>query len=218
MIGVEVPCCSHVAMPTRGEAHALAAFVEGNPLSGDWMVDIDAPSSRLVSWSGTMADELFGDDPRTWMRAGHDRFAAFLDEITPALRHHQRTLCFRPHHRHVLGDVQASVKLLRERADRPFEILLSPADMIAPSMMNGLEDHLARMFAHLGEAACAVLLCDIAATPETAENGLFSPCSLGQGLLPTALLAQLLSDHVPATTPIILFPGDIDAQRASVGI
>lgn len=218
MIGVEVPCCSHVAMPTRGEAQALAAFVEGNPLSGDWMVDIDAPSKRLVSWSGTMASELFGDDPRTWMRAGQERFAAFLDEITPALRHHQRTLCFRPHHRHVLGDVHASVKLLRERADRPFEVLLSPADMIAPSMMSCLDDHLERMFTHLGEAACAVLLCDIVATAETAENGLFSPCPLGEGLLPAPLLARLLRDHVPATTPIIFFPGNIEAQRVSVGM
>lgn len=206
-------------MPTRGEARPFAAFVDGNPLAPEgWIVDVDAPSRRIVSWSGTMADELFADEPRTWMRAGQDRLKAFLDEVAPALRHHGRTLCFRPHHRHVVGDVHASMKLLRERAGEPFEILLSPADMLAPSMLPTVEDHLTRMFAHLGPVAAAVLLFDLAETPETEETGLLAPLPLGEGRLPKDLVARLLEAHVPAETPVILLPGGLETQREAIGV
>jgi hypothetical protein len=219
MVGVEAPCCAQVAMSTEGEARAFAAFVDGNPLSpGGWLVDVDAPSTRLVSWSGTMADELFGDDPHTWMRAGQDRLKAFLDEVAPALRQHGRTLCFRPHHRHVVGDVHSAVKLLRERAGEPFEALLSPGDMLAPSMLGTVEDHLVRMFAHLGPVAAAVLLFDVAEAPDTGETGLLAARPLGQGRLPMDLVARLLADHVPPEVPVILLPGALAEQRQALGL
>jgi len=218
MIGVEIPCCAQVAMSTAGEATTFAAFVDGNPLSGGWIVDTDAPGTRLVSWSGTLADEPFGDDPRTWMRAGQERFAAFLDEVGPALLHHRRTVCFRPHHRHVLSDVHSSVKMLRERAGGPFEVLLSPADLLAPSMLRDVEDHLARMFAHLGPIAAGVLVADVAETPETNESGLFATRPFGQGCLPAPLVARLLAEHVPPETPVVLVPGDLEGQRRLLGL
>ena len=216
MIGAETPCCAQVAMPTEGAMEAFASFVDGNPLSEGWLVDVDAPSSRIVSWSGTLADELFADEPRTWMRAGHERFAAFLDEVAPALRTHDRTLCFRPHHRHVIGDVHACMQLLRERAADPFEILLSPADMLAPSMLANAEDHLGRMFAHLGPVAAAVLVADVRPTAETAETGLLERCPMGEGVLPTTLVGQLIADHLPPETPVILLPGAHEGQRAAL--
>jgi sugar phosphate isomerase/epimerase len=209
MIGAETPCCEQVAISTEGPMKVFASFVDGNPLSGAWLVDLDAPSPRIVTWSGTLADEPFGDDPRTWMRAGHERFARFLDEVAPALRTHGRTLCFRPHHRHVLGDVHASVKLLRDRAGEPFEVLLSPSDLLAPSMLDTAEDHLARMFAHLGPVAAAVLLEDARIGARSEETGLLEPCAAGEGALPLPLLRRLLAEHVPPATPVILPP---DAQ------
>jgi hypothetical protein len=218
MIGVEAPCCAQVAMPTEGAMEAFASFVDGNPLSDGWLVDVDAPSSRIVSWSGTLAGDLFADEPRTWMRAGHARFAAFLDEVAPALRTHGRTLCFRPHHRHVLGDVHASVKLLRERAADPFEVLLSPADMLAPSMLPTVEDHLSRMFAHLGPVAAGLLVADVRPAADTLETGLLERCPLGEGVLPTALLGRLIAEHLPPETPVILLPGAHDGQRAALGL
>ena len=223
MVGVEAPCCAQVAMPTQmsanaDSAHAWGAFIEANPLSGDWIIDTEAPSRRTVSWSGTLADELFADEPRTWMKTGQARFQAFLDEITPALHHHQRTLCLRPHHRHVVGDVHASVKLLRERAGGPFEILLSPGDLLAPSMLAQLEDHLIRMFTHLGPVASAVLLIDMAPTAETPVNGLLSPCRAGEGVLPLPLLAKLIAEYVPEETPVILLPGAMAQQRGALGL
>lgn len=222
MLSLESPCCAQIAMPTNmsagGAPQAWGAFVDGNPLAGNWVADSEAPSKRIVSYSGTLADTLFGDEPRTWMRAGHERFKAFCDEVEPALRQHARTLCFRPHHRHVLGDVHASVKFLRDRAGGPFEILLSPADLLAPSMLGQAEDHLTRMFAHLGPVAAGVLLADCAGTAETAETGLFSTVRLGEGVLPGALLGQLIAEFVPAETPVLLLPGAVDQQRQAVGL
>lgn len=221
MLAIEAPCCAQIAMPTNlsaGAAAAWGAFVDANPLSGDWMVDAELPAQRIVSYSGTMADTPFGDDPRTWMRAGHDRLKAFLDEVEPALRRHGRTLCLRPHHRHAIGDVHSSVKLLRERAGGPFEILLSPGDLLAPSMLREAEDHLARMFAHLGPVASGVLLFDLSRAPDTEESGLLEACPVGAGLLPADLLARLLREHVPEETPVILLPGSVADQRARVGL
>ena len=219
MIGVEAPCCAHVAMSTSGEATTFASFVDGNPLSGGWAVDTESPGSRIVSWSGTLAeDHAFGDEPRTWMRAGQERFTAFLDEIAPALHHHRRTLCFRPHHRHVLSDVHSSVKMLRDRAGGPFEVLLSPADLVAPSMLRDAEDHLVRMFAHLGPVAAGVLLADVRDGANTAESGLFDVVPFGQGRLPAPLIARLIAEYVPPTTPMVLLPGDLAAQRALLGL
>lgn len=222
MLAVESPCCAQIAMPTELPSGCApspwGAFVDGNPLSGQWIVDADLPGRRIVSYSGTLADAPFGDDPRTWMKPGHERLKAFLDEIEPALRAHGRTLCVRPHHRHVVGDVHSAVKLLRDRAGGPFEVLLSPGDLLAPSMLREAADHLARMFAHLGPVAAGVLLFDLARDDETEESGLLSPRPLGQGLLPMDLIGRLLAEHVPAETPVLLLPGAVAEQRALVGL
>lgn len=221
MLAIETPCCESVAMPTDGSGAPFAAFLDGNPLAGDWFADLELPTRRLVAWSGSLGETLFEDDPRTWMRPGHDRFAAFCDEVGPALESNGRSLCFRPHHRHVLGDVHATVKFLRERAGQPFEALLSPADLLAPSMLETVEDHLTRMFAHLGPVAKAVLLTD-AAIPaqgsDVAADARLSIVPFGSGVLPQPLLASLLREHVPTTTPVILLPGDVERQRTLAGL
>ena len=218
MLALESPCCAQIAMSTAGAPSAWGAFLDANPLGGAWIADTELPARRIVSHSGTLADTPFGDDPRTWMKAGHERLKAFCDDVEPALRAHGRTLCFRPHHRHVLGDVHASVKLLRDRAGGPFEVLLSPGDLLAPSMLGQAEDHLARMFAHLGPIAAGVLLFDVATTAESAETGLLQHRRLGEGLLPMPLVASLLAEHVPAETPLILLPGALDEQRSLLGL
>ena len=218
MLALESPCCAQIAMSTAGAPSAWGAFLDANPLGGAWIADTELPARRIVSHSGTLADTPFGDDPRTWMKPGHERLKAFCDDVEPALRAHGRTLCFRPHHRHVLGDVHASVKLLRDRAGGPFEILLSPGDLLAPSMLGQAEDHLARMFAHLGPIAAGVLLFDVATTAESAETGLLQHRRLGEGLLPMPLVASLLAEHVPAETPLILLPGALEEQRSLLGL
>lgn len=215
MLSIETPCCTHVAMTTAGAAQVFASFVEGNPLAEGWLVDAELPGERIVAWSGGLGEGLFDDEPRTWLRAGHERFASFLDGIAPALVAHRRRLCFRPHHRHVLGDVHSCVKMLRDRQAAPFEVLLSPADMLAPSMRRDAEDHLSRMFAHLGPVASGVLLADLEASGEAdGAAGL----RFGEGALPHALVARLLAEHVPESTPLILLPGAVESQRAAAGL
>lgn len=220
MLSIDPPCCAQVAMSTAGAVAPFAAFVDGNPLGESWLVDAELPSRRIVSWSGSLGAGLFDDEPRTWMRAGQERFAAFLDEVAPSLVAHGRTLCFRPHHRHVLGDVHACVRLLRERPAGPFEILLSPADLLAPSMRADAEDHLRRIFAHLGPVAAGVLLTDLPADLRLDEAPADHPSDtrFGEGTLPPALIAELLATHVPEATPVILLPGALEAQRAAAGL
>ena len=108
MLALEAPCCAQIAMSAAGTSAtgtptAWGAFLDANPLGDAWIADTELPARRIVSYSGTLADTPFGDDPRTWMKAGHERFRAFCDEVEPSLRAHGRTLCFRPHHPHRLG-------------------------------------------------------------------------------------------------------------------
>ena len=91
-------------------------------------------------------------------------------------------------------------------------------DLLAPTMLPQAEDHLARMFAHLGPVAAAVLLTDVAPDAETASNGLLVARRAGEGVLPMPLVARLLAEHVPAETPVILLPGGVDAQRGALGL
>jgi hypothetical protein len=90
--------------------------------------------------------------------------------------------------------------------------------MLAPSMLGTVEDHLVRMFAHLGPVAAAVLVADIRPGPNTEETGLLEQCPLGQGVLPTALLGALVAEHLRPETPVILLPGAHDGQRAALGL
>lgn len=221
LLAIEAPCCAQLAMPTDGSGTPFAAFADGNPLDDGWLADLAIPTTRTVAWSGTLGDSLFADEPRTWMRAGHERFAAFCDAVAPSLAARGRTLCFRPHHRHVLGDVHATVKFLRDRAGGPFEALLSPADLLAPSMLATVEDHLERMFRHLGPVASAVVLADVA-TPARgsaeAETDLLATVPFGDGILPHARIAALLAECVPPSVPVLLLPANAARQRALAAI
>ncbi|MEY3021508.1 MAG: hypothetical protein RIS86_706, partial [Planctomycetota bacterium] len=85
LLAIEAPCCAHLAMPTDGSGAPFAAFADGNPLDDDWLADLAIPTTRTVAWSGTLGDTLFADEPRTWMRAGHERFAVFCDAVAPSL-------------------------------------------------------------------------------------------------------------------------------------
>ncbi|MFO0826902.1 MAG: hypothetical protein U0572_02040 [Phycisphaerales bacterium] len=216
LVGMSAPCCNGVmlAHPPRGDA--LASFVDGNPLSDDFLIDVELPGRRIVLWSGTLADELFGDDPRTWMVAGRDAFRRFCDAAAPTLVARDRVLCFRPHVRHVLSDVPSCVSFLRERQGQPFEVALSPADLLTRAMLGDVEDHVTRAFEALGPLASIVLLHD-AVPDESPECDVHRPVPLGRGVLPASLIVELLRRHVPATTPVVLAPGELDRQCELLG-
>jgi hypothetical protein len=214
LVGATHPCCEGIFIghgPLAGRA--LASFADGNPLSEEWMLDIELPGERIVCWSGTLASELFGDEPRTWMGDGHQAFRQFCDSAAPTLLAQRRTLAFRPHARHVLSDVQGCVNLLRERDGQPFEIAVGPVDLLTPGMLGDIEDHLRRIIPILAPRATMFLLHDGVIDGENLRS-----VPLGQGLLPRDLLRGLLRDYAPADLPIVLVPREIERQLEWLGL
>lgn len=214
LVGASHPCCEGLFVGYGSLAgQPLAAFADGNPLSEEWMLDAELPGERIVVWSGTLADELFGDDPRTWMREGHAAFRDFCDAAAPTLVARGRTLAFRPHARHVLSDVQGCVNLLRERQGQPFEIAVGPADLLLPGMLKDVEDHLRRIIETLAPRAAMFLLHDA-----VVDGELLRPVPLGEGCLPRDLVRSLLAEHAPADLPVVLLPGSVERQLEWLGV
>lgn len=214
LVGASHPCCEGVFVghgPLAGRA--LASFADGNPLSDDWMLDIELPGEHIVCWSGTLSNDLFGDEPRTWMREGHVAFRSFCDSAAPTLLAQRRTLAFRPHVRHVLSDVQGCVHFLREREGQPFEIAVAPVDLLTPAMLPDIEDHLRRILPTLSQRAAMLLLHDA-----VVEGELLRPVPLGQGILPRDLVRALLRDAAPLDLPVVLVPTAIEQQLDWLGI
>ena len=214
LVGATSPCCEGVFVGHGANAgRALASFADGNPLADDWALDIELPGERIVCWSGTLAESLFGDEPRTWMREGHAAFRDFCDAAAPTLLAQRRTLAFRPHARHVLSDVQGCVNFLRERDGQPFDIAVGPADLLTPSMLGDIEDHLRRIIPGLAARSAMFLLHDA-----VVDGDLLRPAPLGEGVLPRDLVCSLLSDHAPADLPIVLLPQRLEQQLAWLGV
>ena len=203
----QLPCDGIV---TRlGQANEIAAaWIDGNPLSGDFIADVDQVSPRLLMYSGTLSSTLFGEDPRTWLKPGRAALDAFAARVLPTLETTKRTLCFRPHARHVLSDPQGTLRFLLDHAQQPFEIALSPADMLAPDMLGTIDDHLRRRFESLAPRAAMIFLNDIRLN----AAGQARSVALGDGILPQELVLSLIREHVPATTPLVVPPQKLDQQ------
>ena len=193
----------------------LAATVRANPLGDSFLIDVDLPAQRIVTWSGTLSDNLHDASPMTWMRAGREQFARLCLDLAPQLRTHNRTICFQPHSRHVLSDVQSCVNFLRE-SETPnlvgtFEIALSPATMFEPSMLRDADDHLHRMFETLG-GRCSMVFLEDAKLHAHDDDPFCEAVPLGEGSLPRNAILDLLKRFIPQQTPIVLQPRAIASQ------
>jgi len=215
--GAAAPACDGLILKHGQPNEVLAATIRGNILAHDSLIDTEMPGDRIVCWSGTLADELFAAYPANWLRPGREALQAFCREVAGQFRSHQRTICFQPHSRHVLSDAQSCLSLLREHDGGPFEIALSPATMLEASMLNDLEDHLARMFQSLGGQCALVMLSDVAESLDDEGEPMCESVPLGQGRLPRELVRGLIREHVPATTPIVLRPQQIASQLEWLG-
>lgn len=211
MSGIDAPACDGVIVKLGQADQVLASTMRSNPLGSGWLLDVDAPSSRMVTWSGTLGERLFEAHPMTWAKPGHEALAAFCDAAAPQFEAHGRTLCFQPHARHVLSDPQSCLRFLRDRAGQPFEIALAPCSFLEPAMLSRVEDHLSRMFESLGGQCAMVMLTD-AALIEDGES--IGPVPLGRGILPRDVVRKLIEQHVPEATPIVLQPGNLGEQLA----
>lgn len=121
----------------------------------------------VAVWTGGLGDSLFDLSPRTWTNEAWQALAAGLAAMPgPVL--------LRPHCRHVLADPMRTLKFLRERqaAGAPCSILLEPAALLTPSMLDprSLDDHLTRALEMLGAAADAILLSNVRAPANPADD------------------------------------------------
>lgn len=211
LTGATPPACDALACRLGRPDQIAAAWVEGNPLAPGWIAAADGPGPRLMCWSGSLAEDLQAQHPANWMRPGRAALDALLTQAAPALEAQGRSICLRPHLRHVLSDAQGCLRFLADHAGLPVQIALCPADMIAADMLRDLPEHLERLFASLGPRAAVVLLEDIG---PMSDDEAPRPCPLGQGALPRDLVRRLLTEHVPAGTPVIVGHRDLDAQLA----
>ena len=212
IVGGDVPACDSLALSIDDPSRVLFAFVGGNPLSTNWLVDLELPGDRIVSWSGTLADDeeqLFAAHPHNWMSPGSDALRKLLDELLPQFERAERTLCLMHHARHVLNDVQGTINLARAHAGGALEVALAPGSLLVPSMLETLEDHLERSFSTLSEAASFLFIEDLALS----EDGeALIPAAFGEGILDKSLLRSALQRHWPMDKPIVLRAGNLGEQ------
>lgn len=211
-----------------GEWRAWALRLEGNPLDPSWDRDVLEPAIaaaapaglRLVAWSGTFASEPFAGDMRNWMRPGWDALQARLDAWRAPLADAGVRLALHPHATHLLSDVAGAMRLLVQRPQEPFDVLLAPADLLTATMLGDgareagrarlpesqdVREHLARAFSALGPRTPLCVIGDVrthGASGESDGCGL-EACPLGKGLLPIGVLRDLLVAHVPAEVPVL---------------
>lgn len=214
LAGATPPACDALACRLGAPDRVAAAWIDGNPLAPGWIADALLPAPRLLCFSGSLADDAFAVHPPNWMRPGRAALDALVHASAPALEAQGRSLCLRPHARHVLSDAQGCLRFLSDHAGLPVQVALSPADMVTSAMIADLPDHLERLFGALGGRAALVLLQDVGAAGDDDPP---NPVPLGHGRLPRDLVLRLIEAHVPAGTPIVLGPGPLEPQLAWLG-
>lgn len=165
----------------------LAHVDQRNPLLPDWQIPAQvAANQRLVTWTGTLADgdDLFAAHPHNWLQHGRAALDGFCERIVPELKQSHIHIVFRPHARHILSDPASTLYFLNDHLGEPFELALDPAAMLEPDMIPDIDEHFLRIFESLGSRAMMVLIRETD--------------------LPPGEIDDLIAEHVPATTPIVL--------------
>ena len=189
----------------------IARTFRGNPLRESISFESSGASGRLICWSGNLGQTLFESNPATWLSPGHNALNQLCDQWLEVLQHAECLMCFRPHARHVLNDVQSTLSFLKQREGQSFGLALDPAGLLEPSMLDDVEDHLTRMFEILGPRCDFLVLHDIQ-RDEAADELRLVP--FGEGLLPAPLLVRLIGETLDPATPVVLKPERVDEQLA----
>ncbi len=165
-------------------------------------------------WSGWLGGDDGIPGPATWGRAGHEAFERLCDRITADPRRNR--VLFRPQARHVLSDAPSCADFLRRRAGDALGLLLDPASMLALSMLAHGAEHVERILGVLApvRGVDAVLI----ANAEAAEDQCVRPVALNRGVLDPRALAAMVCRLVPAGVALVVLDGDIEAQRAIIGL
>lgn len=236
-------------LPLEGSSGPIAAVDGGEPL-GFWsartLIGPHAVSeagvsglassalTRIALWSGGVgegddAEAMFEPDPRTWMSAGRDAFAAGLERAAKWASAHGSTICLRPHARHVLSDTPSLRTLLGVQKGGAvvgpppgIEVLLDPIAMLTPRMLATVEDHLERVLSLVATlpGVIGIVASNIAAASAEAlaadldEGPALQRVPLRAGVIDPALIARAIRRHNSEGLPIVLEPGEADAQLA----
>lgn len=186
-----------VVEPGSGRAFAAVMRDDALRLSAE-AVDRGARlAPRLVAWSGSLAEEPFARDPRTWGPAGLEAFREAAARLAPILRARNATLLLRPHARHVLCDPQRCVTLVHQWRERgePFGLALDAAAMIEDSMAADAGDHLRRAMEWLSPLAAVVFVRE--APPGGSGDEPVMETPLGSGTRRADAASAVVSEAVP---------------------
>ncbi len=199
-------------VPAEG-GEAFAEVLDGNPLEPGWSLSHVGPG-RIVMWSGWLGSDDGPAGPATWGRGGHEAFERLCDRITVDPRPNR--VLFRPQARHVLSDAPSCADFLRRRAGDALGLLLDPASMLAQSMLAHGAEHVERILGALASVrgVDAVLI----ANAEPAEDQGVRSVALNRGVLDPMALGAMVRRLVPADVPLVVLAGDLEAQRAIIGL
>ena len=143
----------------------FATETDLNPLAitaAEFFVQLNQLSNKppaIIAWSGTLADSIHESNILNWQPSAREQFSQFCTEISPFLLQTNTTLLFRTHAHHILSDVPSCLTFINDIANASqakLGLALSPANMLTQSMLETAEDHLTRMFQHLGKHASAL--------------------------------------------------------------
>lgn len=189
---------------------------------GAALIDPKALGSRLVMWSGWVSDpetegpepepEQVPRSPRSWAGEAWRTFLETSRELAGRCAAQGVQLIIRPHARHALADAQRCLTMLR--AESPgLGVLLDPVAMLEPGMLGHVEDHLARVLESLGghPGVAGVMVTSAEVHKRDGEPSLRA-APLTRGVIPTAVLLDVVRRCVPDDLPRVIVSDDIDAQ------
>lgn len=212
----------------------FAALTDLNPLAHepDELVDAlcaSAAGGRVITWSGTLAAELFARDPTVWSGEGMDALGRLCRAVAPKLKAAGVRWLLRPHCRHVLCDTQRTVKFLRSEISghslrESIGIALDPSGLLESSMLSASggggatpSDFIGSAIRTLGPVSDTLLLSGLLAPEQRSEDEFeFIPlperCPLDQGLIDPAEQFGPLQSVGPFLGLLVPLVGDAPSQ------
>jgi len=213
-----IPAALHDDRLASLAGETLALVAPHNPLAmspRDAADLLPAGAPRVVAWSGSLGESLFDRSFATWMPAGREALARYLDAALDRCRETGTTLLLRTHARHVLSDAVAARALLEERDDPRLAIAFDPAACFEAEMLPDAEDHLTRLFELAAPLADLVILRSLA--PPARHDDPPAPAPLGEGLLNAESLARLARDHARDDAIVAAVAPNAGPQLAAAG-
>lgn len=224
------------ALPGR---ESYASLVDLNPLAFDPGALADAliaasAGNRVISWSGTLAEDLFARDPAVWSGEGMDTLGRLCRAVAPRLKAAGVRWFLRPHCRHTLCDTQRSVSFLRTQISsasvrESIGLALDPVALLETSMLTGSggggatpADFIGRAITTLGPVSDVLLISGVRPpeTPADTDDFELAPlperCPLADGLIDPADQISAIHSVRPFLGLLVPLVGDPHPQIAAI--